>query len=149
MTTRNQIEQFLAQNLIAVAGVSRNPKKFGFTAFKEVMNKGLNVIPINPHAESIDGIACYPSVDALPDSVKSLWILTPKSQSFAVAEAAIKKGIPNVWIQQMSETPEVLNLFKERDVNLISKECLLMFYKPHSIHKFHRAIKKFFGRLPK
>ena len=28
-------------------------------------------------------------------------------------------------------------------------ECILMHYKPHSFHKFHRSLKKIFGRFPK
>ena len=48
MVTKKQIEEFIAAEPIAMAGVSRNPRKFGFTAFRELKEKGMNIIPVNP-----------------------------------------------------------------------------------------------------
>ena len=149
MATKKQIEEFIAAEPIAVAGVSRNTKKFGYTAFKEVREKGLNVIPINPNTAQIDGNPCYANVDSLPANVKSLWILTRKDQTAGIVRVALDRGIRNIWIQQMSESPEALELLKGKDINLITKQCLLMHYKPHGFHKFHRSIKGLFGMLPK
>ena len=36
MSTLKQINEFLDSQPIALVGVSRNPKKFGYTAFKEL-----------------------------------------------------------------------------------------------------------------
>ncbi len=149
MVTQQQITDFLANNPIAMAGVSRNPKKFGFTAFKELRGKDLNLVPINPKADDIDGVKVYQSVEELPDEIKALLIMTNKDQTAAVVKSAKDKGIKHIWIQQMSETPEALAVVKDTDINLISKQCILMHYKPHSIHKFHGSIKKFFGRMPR
>lgn len=149
MTTQAQINQFFDQQTIAVAGVSRNPKKFGYTAFKEVRDKGMEVIPINPNVDEIDGKACYRSVKDLPDTVNALWIMTPKEKTGEVVSQALNKGIKHIWIQQMSDTPEVLEQFKDKEINLIARECMLMHYKPHGFHKFHRFLKGLFGRLPK
>ena len=85
----------------------------------------------------------------MPSDVKALLIMTKKDQTVGVVRLAIEKGIKHIWIQQMSETPEALGLLSNTDVNLISKQCILMFHKPHGIHKFHRNIKKFFGGMPK
>jgi len=75
--------------------------------------------------------------------------MTKKDRTADVVRAAKKKGIEHIWIQQMSDTPEALAELKDTDVNLISKQCIMMYHKPHSIHKFHRNIKRFFGRMPK
>jgi len=40
MATKQQIEQFLSSEPIAMAGVSRNPKKFGRAAYEELTSKG-------------------------------------------------------------------------------------------------------------
>ena len=39
-----------------MVGVSRNPKKFGYTAFKELKEKGMKIIPVNPEADEIMGV---------------------------------------------------------------------------------------------
>jgi hypothetical protein len=149
MATKQQIEQFLSSDSIAMAGVSRNPKKFGRVTYEELTKKGLNLIPVNPGMESINGKVCYPDVIHLPDGVKSLLIMTKKDQTAKVVEDALAKGIQNIWIQQSSDTPEVLALIKGKDINVITKQCILMHYKPDSFHKFHRNLKRFFGGLPK
>jgi len=38
-----------------MVGVSRNPKKFGYTAFKVLKEKGMNIIPVNPEADEKQG----------------------------------------------------------------------------------------------
>ena len=66
MATLKQIENFLGAEPIAMAGVSRNPKKFGFTAFRELKEKGMNIIPVNPHADLIHGVKAFPDVNRCP-----------------------------------------------------------------------------------
>jgi len=149
MTTKKQIEQFLTSEPIAMAGVSRNPKKFGRVAYEELSRKGLNLIPVNPNMETINGKACYADIGHLPADVKSLVIMTKKDQTAKVVEDAMAKGIRNIWIQQASDTPEAMALLKGKDINLITKQCILMHYKPDSFHKFHGNLKRFFGMMPK
>jgi len=149
MATLKQIEEFLGSGPIAMAGVSRNPKKFGFAAFKELKEKGMNVIPINPHADEIQGSKVYRDVKSLPDNVGGLIIMTKKQQTAGVIREAKEKGIKHLWIQQMAESKEVLKELEGSGINYITKECILMHYKPHSIHKFHGAIRKFFRTFPR
>lgn len=149
MVNLKQIEEFLASEPIAMAGVSRNPKKFGFAAFKELKEKGMNIIPVNPYAEEIHGCKVYKDIQSLPEDVRGLIVMTGKDQTAAVIRDARSRGIKQIWIQQMAESKEALNELEGSGINFITKECILMHYKPHSIHKFHAAIKKFFGRFPK
>jgi uncharacterized protein len=149
MATLKQIEEFLGSGPIAMAGVSRNPKKFGFAAFKELKEKGMNVIPINPHTDEIQGSKVYRDVKSLPDNVGGLIIMTKKQQTAGVIREAKEKGIKHLWIQQMAESKEVLKELEGSGINYITKECILMHYKPHSIHKFHGAIRKFFRTFPR
>jgi predicted CoA-binding protein len=149
MVTQKQIDEFIASEPIAMVGVSRNPKKFGFTAFRELKEKGMNVIPVNPNAAEIHGIKVYPDIKSLPAEVKGLLVMTRKSATAGVVREAREKGIKQIWIQQMSESQEALKELEGSGINYISGQCILMYYKPHSIHKFHGRLKKFFGRWPK
>jgi predicted CoA-binding protein len=149
-TSKKDIDRFFEPKKLAIAGVSRNKKKFGNNVFMELRNKGYDVIPINPTAKEIDGVKCYSNVNELPPDIKSLLILTPKDQTDMVLREALNKGITNIWVQQMSETDETIKLAEEYQVDIINKKCIFMFAEPVvGVHKFHRAIVKFFGRLPK
>jgi predicted CoA-binding protein len=109
----------------------------------------MKLIPVNPEADQILGEKSFPSVSKLPDDVKSILIITKKDKTAAVVREAKEKGIKQIWIQQSSDSKEALNELKGSDISYISGECILMHYKPHSIHKFHGRIKKFFGTFPK
>lgn len=149
MATLKQINEFLNYQPIALVGVSRNPKKFGYAAFKELKQKGMKIVPVNPEADEIMGEKTYSNVKELPSDVKAIIILTKKDKTASVVRDAKEKGIKQIWLQQMADTKEALDELKGSDINYITGECILMHYKPHSFHKFHRAINRFFGRFPK
>jgi predicted CoA-binding protein len=132
-----------------MVGVSRNPKKFGQQAFKELKEKGMNIIPVNPSASEILGVKVFPDVKSLPSEVKGIIIVTKKEQTASVVREAKEKGLKQIWIQQMADSKKAMEELKDSGINYITGECILMHYKPDSIHKFHKAIKKFFGRFPK
>jgi len=150
MVTLNQINSFLAPRKMAVAGASRNPKKFGGYVFAELKQKGFELYPINPNADEIQGVKCFKSVEELPADVTHLLILTPKTQTEEVSQAAAKKGFEMVWIQQTSDTPEALKAFDDAKIPVISKKCIMMFASPvKGGHSFHRFFVKAFGGYPK
>jgi uncharacterized protein len=150
MVTLNEIQKFLEPRKMAIAGVSRNPKKFGGAVFRELKEKGFDLYPINPNAEEIQGIKCYKSVDEIPAGVEHLFIVTSKSETETISRAAVKKGIKMIWIQQHSETTEAVNVIQEAGIPLIYKKCMMMFADPvKSVHGFHRFLVKAFGSYPK
>jgi uncharacterized protein len=150
MVTKTDIENFLQPKRFAIAGVSRNPKKFGRMVYNDLRKFGYTLYPVNPNLQEIEGEKVYPTVGELPDDVKHLFIATARKDTDAVLQQAIQKGITHVWIQQMSETPESMKIAAESNVQMITKKCIYMFTDPvKGVHKFHRCLMGFFGRLPK
>lgn len=149
MATLKQIEEFLSTDSLALVGVSRNPRKFGYTAFKELKEKGMNLVPVNPNADKIEGSEVYHNVKSLPDHVKGLIIMTKKDQTASVIREAKEKGLKQVWVQQMADSKEAIKELEGSGINYITGQCILMHYKPSGIHKFHARLKKFFGMFPK
>lgn len=150
MATLNDIQKFLEPQKMAVAGASRNPKKFGGAVFKELKEKGFDLYPVNPNAEEIQGMKCYATISDLPESVKHLFIVTPKTETSAIANAAVEKGIEMIWIQQKSDNPEAVKIVNDAGIPLIHNKCMLMFAGPvKGPHAFHRFFVKLFGGYPK
>ena len=148
--TLHDIQQFLDTKRVAIAGVSRNPKKFGNQLFARLKELDYELFPINPSADNIDDIQAYSSVNELPVEVKHLIIVTPKKETEKVVMNAIAHGIDSMWIQPMSGTPDAIKIAKESDVRLVTGQCIYMWTDPVSgIHKFHKTIMKLFGQLPK
>jgi uncharacterized protein len=150
MVTKADIQSFLQPRRFAIAGVSRNPKKFGRMVYDELRKGGYTLFPVNPNMQEIDGEKCYTGIGDLPADVKHLFIATAKKDTDGVLREAIQKGFTHVWVQQMSETPATLQIAAESKVHLISKKCIFMFADPvKGIHKFHKCLMGWFGRLPK
>lgn len=148
--TKKQIEEFHSTKKFALVGVSRNPKKFGAAVIKELSPKGFDIIPVNPKADSIMDKKCYANISSLPDDVDRVVIITKKKLTEGIVKEAISKGIKQIWIQQMSETKEAVDLAIESGANVIAKKCIFMFSEPvEGMHKFHKSIYKLFGVLPK
>src|SRR5680860_565069 len=116
MATLNEIKKFLEAPKIAIAGVSRNPKKFGGAIFKELKNKGFELYPINPNANEIQNVKCFKSLSELPKDVKHLFIVTPQKETFGIAEEAVNKGFEMIWIQQKSETAEAVKIIQNAGI---------------------------------
>jgi uncharacterized protein len=149
MNTLKQINQFLESQPIALVGVSRNPKKFGYAAFRELKDKGMNVIPVNPETDEIMGEKTYRNVASLPSDIKGIIVMTRKDRTLSVVKEALAKGIKGIWIQQMADSRAALDELKSTDINYITGECILMHYKPDGIHRFHGSLLKFFRRFPR
>jgi predicted CoA-binding protein len=149
MSMRETIDRFLRDKKLAIAGVSHNPKKFGYILYKTAREKGYSVIPINPKGGKIDDVTCIQSAAMLDSDIHQLLIATHKRDSVKVMEEAIAKGIRNIWIQNGCESDEAINIAKENNVNLVYKECFLMYAWPKGIHKFHQVISNWIGKYKK
>lgn len=143
------VNEFFNQPAIGLVGVSRNPKKFGYSVFNEMRQKGFKVYPVNPNTDNIGGETCYKSIEELPDDTKSVVILSKKEITDTQVKLATSRGINNIWVQQGSETPEVIAKAKDSSMNIIYGYCILMFTQPSGVHSFHRFFVKLFGKLPK
>ena len=145
---KNQIDQFLACQKFAIAGVSRDKNKFGNAIFREMKKKDFDILPVNPNMEVFDGEKCYKSISDLPADVEALIVVTKPDASLAVVKEALNKGIRNIFIQQGAHNAQIEELSLKNEANIISRKCILMFADPTGIHKFHERLAKFFRFYP-
>ncbi len=150
MTTQKSVNNFLSHKAIAVVGVSRDKKKFGYSAFKHLRDRNYTVFPVNPNLTDVDGIKCYPNLSSIKEKFDGVVLVVPPQQSEKVVKEAHNLGIKSIWFQQGSSSDEALKFCEENNISVVSGECIMMFTEPvESIHKFHRWIWKIFGKLPK
>ena len=150
MTSKASIDDFLSQQTLAVVGVSRKANKFGNAVLKELKAKEYHVLPINPHAETINGERCYPSLEALPKPVDGVVIVVPPQQAEKVVQDAMKVGIKRVWLQQGSESKTAIQMCEGNGISVIHGHCILMFAEPMKFfHRSHKWIWQLIGKYPK
>jgi uncharacterized protein len=150
MTSKAVVDDFVAQRTLAVVGVSRQSKKFGSYAFRELKQRGYRVFPVHPQAETIEEDRCYPSLRQLPEAVDGVLIVVPPDQTEQVVRDAAAAGIKRVWMQQGAASPEAIRFCRENGISEVHGECILMFAEPvKSFHNVHRWVWKLLGKLPK
>lgn len=124
---QDPIDQFLSAEAFGVAGASTNRAKYGNKVLRVYLQNNRSAIPINPRAEEIEGVACVASVTELPEEVKSLSVITPPKITEQVVEAAIVKGIENIWMQPGAESPAAVARCHEAGINVIADgSCVLV-----------------------
>ncbi|HEY4788541.1 MAG TPA: CoA-binding protein [Bacteroidales bacterium] len=146
MRLRPTINLFLTGKQLAIAGVSRDPKKFGNLLFWTLKSKGYHVFPVNPNATVIGDNVCYRNLKDLPVEVENLLIVTPKKDTEKVMKEAIERGFKNIWIQNGCETAEAIKLAHNNHINLVSGCCILMYANPKGFHKLHQMVTKWIGK---
>jgi predicted CoA-binding protein len=141
MTTRRDIEAFLALRRIAVAGVSRKPASYGRMVFRELRRRGYDVVPVHPEAAEIDGLPCARRMADVQPPPEAALILTSPALYGQLGEEAKQAGAAAVWFRQKGPAVE--------GVAVVDDECPLMYLKGAGwIHRFHRTLRRWSGTLP-
>jgi len=150
MTSKKSVDEFIASRNFAIAGVSRNRRKFGNTIYRELKQKGYKVFPVNPNCDEVEGDKCYRKLESIPDKIDALVINLPPAIALDTLRQANDYGVNKIWLQQGSQSDEAVEYCEDNDIDCVSNECVLMFMKPTAfIHKFHRWIWGVAGKLPK
>jgi len=145
MTSRAMVDEFFAQEQLALMRASRKAKVLGCKIDKELNAKGYSVSVLyldedEPGSRLMD----------LEPPATGLMIAVPSAQTEAAVQEAIKAKIQRIWIQEGSQSQAAIELCEAHDIALIHGECILMFAEPvKSFHAFHRWIWKLLGKLPK
>ena len=141
MTTRRDIEAYLALRRIAVVGVSRKTASYGRMVFREFRSRGYDVVPVHPEAEVIDGIPCAKTLAAVQPPPEAALILTRPELYSQLGEEAKRAGAAAVWFRRKGPAVE--------GVAVVEDECPLMWLRGTSwIHRFHRTLRRWAGTLP-
>ena len=150
MSNKSAVDDFIAQDTLAVVGVSRNKVKFGNVIYKTLKEKGYHVFPINPNAESILGDRCYPNLTSLPEKVDGVVVVVPPAQTEQVVKDAKSAGIQRVWMQHGAASAAAIRFCQENGLQEVHGECIIMFAAPKQFpHSMHRWVWGLIGKLPK
>jgi len=89
------LESFFSPRGVALIGASRDPGKLSYGILRNLKEHGYpgHVYPVNPRADQILGLPCYPTVAAVPDPVDLAVIIIPAEQVPDALEACGRRGL--------------------------------------------------------
>jgi hypothetical protein len=152
--TREAIGDFLAQKRIAMIGVSRNPKDFSVMLLEEFRKRGYHMVPVNPNAREVLGLACFARVQDIQPAVDAALLMTTAEVTDTVIADCAAAGIRRVWMYRAggkgAVSEKAVAFCQEHGINIIPGECPFMFLPGiGGVHKFHGFIRKIFGTYPR
>ena len=150
------IDDFLAQQRIAVAGVSREAggAHGGNVVYRRLKERGYQVFAVNPNADTVEGDPCFHDLRSIPGGVDAVVIATTPDVAPSVARECQELGISRVWMHRSfsggSVSAEAHEFCRANGMASIAGGCPLM-YGPTSDggHRFMRFFAGLFGALPK
>ncbi len=147
------IKDFLAQDTIAVAGVSRKKQpQPANLVYRKLRDSGYRVYPVNPAANKIEGEKCYESLRSIPEPLDGVVIVTRPETAEKLVEECIELGIPRVWMHrsvgQGSVSEAAVARCKANGIKVIAGGCPMMFCAPVDFpHRCMRWVLQLSGRL--
>ncbi|PYX42392.1 MAG: CoA-binding protein [Acidobacteria bacterium] len=153
VTTIHDVENFLALHRIAMVGVSRNPKDFSRLLFREMCDRGYDMVPINLGADEIDERECFHSLQAVKEPVEGVLVMTPFHATLQVVQDCAAAGVRKVWIYRAggkgAVSPEAIAFCKGNGIRVVDGHCPFMFFpETKFVHRVHGLLQKITRRYP-
>ncbi len=95
----NPIDQLLALKTWAVVGLSNNSERAAYRVSKLLIEKGHQVIPVHPKAETVHGQQGYAKLSDIPFAVDVVDIFVNSELAGEVVDSAIEIKAKGVWLQ--------------------------------------------------
>ncbi|HEY3350780.1 MAG TPA: CoA-binding protein [Thermoanaerobaculia bacterium] len=147
------VASFLQGTRFAVAGVSREGNLPANAIFRKLKAAGYDAVPVNPNAETVEGVACYPNLAAIPGAVDGLVIAAHPDVAAGLVKQAAARGVKHVWFHRSfgegSVSDAALEACRAAGIAPIVGGCPLMYCAPVDVaHRCFRWWLGFKGRLP-
>ncbi|MHC4154362.1 MAG: acetate--CoA ligase family protein [Planctomycetota bacterium] len=94
------LEKFFNPKSVAVVGAAREKGKVGYEVLLNLIRGGYagKIFPVNPHAETLHGLKCYPDLVSVGEAVDLVMVIVPATNVPAVVRQCAKVGTKSVII---------------------------------------------------
>ena len=133
---KHRLDPVFFPRAIAVIGASRHKEKVGYAIMHNlVVNEyGGTLYPINPNAESVHSVRCYPSISDVPGPVDLAIMVVPAPLVLNIMEECGRKGVKGAVVitagfKEIGGKGENLEkrlraVAKKHDIAMIGPNCM-------------------------
>jgi len=130
------LDSLLSPKTVAVVGASKHKGKVGYEILCNLISCGFEgqIVPVNPSAEEICGLKCYPSLSAFGGRIELSVIVVPRPAVLEAVKASISQGARAVVVitagfKEVDEEgaaleAEIALRCREARVRLLGPNCL-------------------------
>jgi predicted CoA-binding protein len=113
---------------VAMVGLSGNWYRPSYFAAKYLLDKGYDVIPVNPNYEEILGQRCYPDLASIPRQVDVVDLFQRTEEVPKFVQPAIDMGAKVLWLQLGIVNDEAAAAATEAGLEVVMDRCMKIEY---------------------
>ena len=153
------VQDFLAQKVIAVVGVSNQRETGANRNYKTFKQRGYHVYAVNPRIAVFDGASCYPDLKSIPEKPDAVFMLTSPKVTEQIIQQCVDLGIKHVWMHCLmgtkpglaagstSVSPAAVEMCRKHGIAVIPGSCPAQFLGADFGHDLMRRLWSLFGYL--
>lgn len=123
-TPSERLQILRESRTVALVGVSPNPLRSSNFVATYLTRTPYTMWPVNPHAEEVLGLKCYPTLRELPGPPDIVDCFRKAAELPAVVEEAIEVGAKVVWFQLGLRNEEAAALARAAGLKVVQDRCL-------------------------
>lgn len=116
---------------IAVVGLSDKPERDSNEVARYLQSAGYRIVPVNPMLSEVLGEKAYPSVDAIPASIRIdlLDVFRRSEEVPPILDQAIARKIPVVWLQLGVRSPSAAENARAHGLTVVEDLCIMVTHR--------------------
>jgi acetyltransferase len=135
----NSLDALFAPKSVAVIGASTQSGSLGREILHNIIEYEFNgkLFPVNPRADFIHSIKCYPSVLDVPDAVELAIVVVPAAAVLTVAHQCARKGVKGLVVisagfretgpEGAERERQLVEICRDAGMRLIGPNCMGIF----------------------
>ncbi len=113
---------------VAMVGLSGNWYRPSYFAAKYLLDRGYQVIPVNPNYEEVLGQKCYPDLASIPQQIDIVDLFQRAEQVPQFVQPAIDLGAKVLWLQLGITHDEAAKKATEAGLDVVQDRCMKIEY---------------------
>ncbi len=110
---------------IIIVGASNDRTRFANRAVRAYRDLGWTVYPVHPREREVEGLPCFPSVERVPGTSRTLSLYLPPDAGITVLDAAPAKGVRDVYVNPGAGSPALIEKIRLLGMNPIEACSIL------------------------
>ena len=92
---KSSLDPLFSPRSVAVVGASRSRDSIGWAIVHNLVQSQFAgaIYPVNPKAEAIHSLKCYPSLTAIPDPIDLALVVVPKPLVETTVDEGLARGV--------------------------------------------------------
>lgn len=119
---------------IAVVGMSDTEGKAACSIPRILIEHGWDVIPVNPHHDTVAGLTSYPTLAEVPRHVDLVNVFRPAAETPQLARDTVAIGAGGIWLQAGIRSDEARAVAEAAGLRYVQNACSGAFARRHDLH---------------